>query len=158
MIFEIHDEKDIEKVKKFLEESAIVHDVRDSSYDSWDGVNIYDTLTSMFGDNPTLDGNEVVDLVYQRVPSMVERLNEIAIHDFSNEIDDSPYLAMEGHITDYYTKFIEEELQLMVNEGIIEIEEEKMPELTAEEFEDYTCTCGNTSADSGFSLVTRMGE
>lgn len=158
MIFEIHNEKDIEKVKKFLEENAIDHDVRDSAYDSWDGINLYDTLTAMFGDNPSLDGDEVVDLVYQRVPSMVEKVNKIAIHDFSNDVEDSPYLVMENHIREYYTRVIEEELKLMADEGIIEINDEKVTELTAEEFEDYTCSCGNTSFDSGFFPSNEVGE
>lgn len=120
MIFEMHNDEAIEKVKSFLKENAIMHEVRDDTFDSWDGINIYDTLTAMFGKNPSFEGNDVVDLIYQRVPTLVEKLNKVAIHDISYGVEDSPYLTMKNQIREYYTKAIEDELELMVDEGVIE--------------------------------------
>ncbi len=119
MIFEIYDNNDIVRVKMFLKENDIAHEIKDEAYDSVSGCTIYDILTNMFGANPTLDGDDVVDLVYRRVPSMVEKIRRASIHDLSYGLNDSPYMEMEHKINEYYTGVIEEELALMEAEGII---------------------------------------
>lgn len=120
MIFEIYTESELEKVRSFLKENDIVYEERDEVYDSWDGINLFDTLTEMFGANPNLDGNDVVDEVYKRVPAMVEKLRNIYKHDKGYGIEDSPYLQMDNKIKEYYTGIINEELEKLVEEGIIE--------------------------------------
>lgn len=119
MIFEIMNEEDVAEVRKFLHDKNITHEERDAAYDSCDGMYIFETLTDMFGVNPSLEGNDVVDEVYKRVPSMVDKLFEIYKHDKSYGIEESPYLQMEDNIKEFYSGVIEGELELMADEGII---------------------------------------
>jgi len=119
MIFEIMNEEDAAKVREFLSENNITYEEREAAYDSCDGMYIFETLTDMFGVNPSLEGNDVVDEVYKRVPSMVRKLFEIYKHDKSYGIEGSPYLQMEDKVKEFYAGVIEDELELMADEGII---------------------------------------
>lgn len=122
MLFEVRNELDIEKVRNFLEENNILYEERDEAFDSWDGMNLHDTLTDMFDENPTLDGKEIQDLIYQRTPQIVERLRQQYIHDRSHNIEASPALALEARIREFYINVINEEIELMEIE-LMEIEE-----------------------------------
>lgn len=113
MLFEVRNELDIEKVRNFLEENNILYEERDEAFDSWDGMNLHDTLTDMFDENPTLDGKEIQDLIYQRTPQIVERLRQQYIQDRSHNIEASPALALEARIREFYINVINEEIELM---------------------------------------------
>lgn len=119
MLFEVQGKENIERAKEVMESNNIEYESMDDAYNSWDGVNIYDTLTELFDANPTLDGNDIVDEIYKRVPSMVERLRKIYIEDKSYSNQDSPYLKLEKIIRAYYTEIIEEEIEKMKEEGIL---------------------------------------
>ena len=74
MIIEFRD-KDVEKVKEALHAAGIGYDLKNEAFESFDGVNIYETLTAIFERNPEMNGDFVMDEVYQRTPKIVKRLN-----------------------------------------------------------------------------------
>ena len=119
MVFEIQREADREKVQEFLKVNNIPFEERDTAFDSVDGIYIYETLTHMFGVNPELDGDDVVDLVYQRTPKMAKKLFEQYKNDKGYGVEDSHIVKLEEAIFKFYTVIIEEELEEMVKEGII---------------------------------------
>lgn len=116
MIFEISRESDNDKVREFLISNNIPYEERDEAFDSWDGINIYETLTVMLERNPELDGDSVGDEVYRRTPKIVEALRKQYINDKSYGVEDSPVLILEDKIREFYIGVIEEEIEKIQKE------------------------------------------
>lgn len=117
MIIEFRD-NDVEKVKEALDAVGIAYDLKNEAFESFDGVNIYETLTAIFERNPEMNGNFAMDEVYRRTPKIVEKIRKQWMHDKSYDIEDSPLLELEEKIFEVYTPFIEEELEEITREGI----------------------------------------
>lgn len=117
MIIEFRD-NDVEKVKEALDAAGLSYELKHEAFESFDGANIYDTLTEMFDRNPDINGAFVMDEVYRRTPKIVEKIRQQWMHDKSYNVEDSPLLELEERIFEVYTPFIEEELEEIMREGI----------------------------------------